>query len=243
MADALDHRSVVDCVGKHDHAGDLRTERAKRRPVGDVTGRKQKCGFLAVQIGQFALQQNVVVVGARDIPGASRTRATLIDGALHRLDHLGMLAHAEIVVGTPDGDVLPAAVSRIARRLRETAPLPLKIREHTIAAFLMKAVQFALEETLEIHACLQNLAILFDSKPPSVNPDGEKAGNLRQKAHSFELFQTIVTKSHADQPECGARPHEKGRMGPSFYSFPFGATFFYAAATARFAMTLIRLAR
>ncbi len=86
---ALDHRSVVPGVRKDDHTGNLRTERSKCCPVGHVAGGEQKRQFLAVQIGELALEKNVVVVGARNIPGAARTRAALVDGEFHRLGDLG----------------------------------------------------------------------------------------------------------------------------------------------------------
>src|SRR5262245_6538858 len=114
-----------------------------------------------MQVGELTLEQNMVVVGARNIPGAPSTRATLVDGELHRLGDLGMLAHAEIVVGTPDGDVLLFACGIIADRLGKLAPLALQIGEYAVTAFIVQAVQFAFEETFEIHHRLQNLAVFL----------------------------------------------------------------------------------
>ena len=182
IADALDHRGMVQRIGEDDQAGNLRAERAERRPVGDIARREDQRRFLAVQVGKLALEQNVVVGGARDIPGASRTRATVVDGLLHRLDHLGVLAHAEIVVGTPDGDFL-RAIGRVARGAREIAPMALQIGKHAVAAFLVQAVQLALEKSFEVHLILQNRAtVLHDCRTARQPP----ATLLRQKALPFE---------------------------------------------------------
>ena len=154
MANAFDHRSVVPGVRKDDDTGDLRTERSEGGPVGHVAGREEQRRFLAVQVGEFALEQDMVVVGAGNVAGAAGTGATLVDGELHRLGHLRMLAHAEIVVGTPDGDFLFAG-GRMARRTREISLVALQIGKDAIAPFLMQAIQLGFEERLEIHYSLR----------------------------------------------------------------------------------------
>jgi hypothetical protein len=130
----------------------------------------------------------VIVVGTRDIPGASRTRATVIDSLLHGVDHGGVLAHAEIVIGTPDGH-LPLAIRRITGGAREMAAVPLEIRKNAIPAFLMQAIQLAFEKCFEIHDSLQTSASVFGSETHKVKIMIPKRQPLRQKAHIFELFQ------------------------------------------------------
>ncbi|MNL25727.1 hypothetical protein D3C87_1472160 [compost metagenome] len=70
---------------------------------------------------------------------------------MHGRDHGRMLAHTEVVVGTPDGHIL-GAIRRVVRRSRETSTLSFEIGEHAVTAFLMQSVQFAFEKCLEIHA-------------------------------------------------------------------------------------------
>jgi hypothetical protein len=137
-----------------------------------------------MQIRKFFLEDHVVVVGARNIPGASRTRATVINGVFHRLDHGGVLAHAEIVVGTPDGHFL-RTIGCVTRGARKIAAMPLEIGENTIAAFLVKSVQLALEKCLEIHVTLQNLPWFWFQTRFSSTPDRVNGTNLRQKARFF----------------------------------------------------------
>lgn len=157
VADAFDHRGVVERVGEDDQAGDLLAERAKGRPVRHIAGIEDQAGFLAMQVGKFLLQQDVVMVGTRNIPGASRTRATVIDRLMHGGNHGRVLAHAQIVVGTPDGYV-PFSFGCVSGGARKLTAMPLEIGEHSVAAFLMKTVQFALEKCLEIHLTPQNLS-------------------------------------------------------------------------------------
>ena len=175
IADAFDHRRMVQRVGEDDEAGDPGAERAERRPVGDIARGKDQRRFLAVQVGKLALEKNVVVGGARDIPGASRTRATVVDGVLHRLDHLGMLAHAEIVVGTPDGHFL-RAVRRVARGARKIAAVTLDIGKNAVAAFLVRPVQLALKVSFKIHNALQNSRLVFLIAGLRVNPLPRRCG-------------------------------------------------------------------
>jgi hypothetical protein len=98
----------------------------------------------------------MIMGGTRNIPGASRTRATVIDGLMHGLDHLRVLAHAKIIVGTPDGN-FSRTLGSMARGPRKAAAMPLEIGKHPITAFVVKTVQLAFEKCLEIHVTLQNV--------------------------------------------------------------------------------------
>jgi hypothetical protein len=154
VADALDHRSVVPGIGEDDDAGDLRTERAERRPVGDIAGGEEKGRFLVVQVRKFALQQHMVMIRAGDVAGTAGAGATLVDRELHRFGDLRMLAHAEIVVRAPYGDFLRTR-SGMAYRPGKTPATAFQIGEDTVTAFLAHCFQFVFEESLEIHCCLQ----------------------------------------------------------------------------------------
>lgn len=103
-----------------------------------------------MQVGKLALKQHMIMVGARNIAGAARAGATGLDRMLHGRDHLGMLAHAETVARTPDGDLL-LTVFGVAGRLRELAGLTLEIGKNVITAFFVQAVQGIFEKRFEIH--------------------------------------------------------------------------------------------
>ncbi len=91
-------------------------ERAERRPVRHVAGGEEQRRLLAVQVGQLALQLHMVVVGAGNVARAAGAGAAAVDRLVHRRKHLRVLAHAEIVVGAPHGDVVDAAVAMAGRR-------------------------------------------------------------------------------------------------------------------------------
>ena len=110
VLDAFDHRGMVQFVGEDDQAGQKLSQRRERRVVGDVAGGEQERRFLAVQVGEFALELHVIVRSAGDVAGAARTGARGVDRLVHGGEHLRMLAHAEIVVAAPDGNRPPVGV-------------------------------------------------------------------------------------------------------------------------------------
>jgi hypothetical protein len=58
----------------------------------------------------------------------------------HGGDHLGMLAHREIVVGAPDRDRLGAVVPGKAARVGEGALVAQNVDEDAVATFGMQAI-------------------------------------------------------------------------------------------------------
>ena len=55
-----------------------------------------------MQVGELALQLDQRMVVAGDVAGATGAGAHAGGDIDHGADHLGVLGHAEIVVGTPD---------------------------------------------------------------------------------------------------------------------------------------------
>ena len=107
-------------------------------------------GFLAVQIGQFLLELHQRMMGAGDVAGAAGAGADAGRGLDHGADHLGVLAHAEIVVGAPDHDVA-LALRRMPDGVRKPAGDPLEIGENAIAPLVMQAIEGGTEELAVIH--------------------------------------------------------------------------------------------
>src|SRR3954467_5576008 len=87
---------------------------------------------------------------AGDVAGAAGAGADAGGGLDHGADHLGVLAHAEIVVGAPDHDVA-LALRRVPDRMREPARDPLKIGKNPIPPLLMQGTEGALEKLGVIH--------------------------------------------------------------------------------------------
>ena len=105
LAHALDHRIVVERV-RQDQA--VRQQLGDGRDAGlvrDIAGGEHQRGRLAVQVGELALELDQRMVGAGDIAGAAGAGAHAGGDVDHGADHLGVLGHAEIIVGAPDHDL------------------------------------------------------------------------------------------------------------------------------------------
>ena len=71
-----------------------------------------------------------------------------------------MLAHAEIIVRAPDGDIAHSAAI-VADSTGELARLAFQVGEDTVIAFLLEVGQPLLEEVLEIHTVHSRHHMLF----------------------------------------------------------------------------------
>ena len=157
LADAFDHRIVVERVGQ-DQA--VRNELCEGRNAGlvrDVAGREQQRRRLAVQIGKFLLELDQRMVGAGDIAGAAGAGADAGRGLDHGADHLRMLTHAEVVVGTPDHDVA-RSLRRVPGGVGKPAGDALEVGENAIAPLVMKAIERGTEELAIIHDKIRKIA-------------------------------------------------------------------------------------
>ena len=101
-----------------------------------------------MQIGQLAFEQYMGVAGSGDVAGTPGPGAGAAQLLCHRGQHLGVLAHAEIIVRAPYRDFGADAVIVGAR---EPAAAPLQIREDTIAPLAMERVDPRFEKVVEIH--------------------------------------------------------------------------------------------
>src|SRR5262249_5807792 len=90
------------------------------------------------------------MVVAGDVAGAARAGAHAGRGLDHGADDLGMLAHAEIVVGAPDHDVA-WAVRRVPDRVREAARDPLQVGKDPVAPLIPQTGEGVAEKHTVIH--------------------------------------------------------------------------------------------
>ena len=141
MANAFDHRSVVECIGQDDAIGEARREGAKRCPVGNIAAGKNQRGFFVVEVGQFGFEQHMLMARPRNIARAACARAAAIKRVVHRVEDFGMLAHAEIVVRAPDGDVLDGAIVGIAPGTGERATLAFEFGKHPVITGFTQSIQ------------------------------------------------------------------------------------------------------
>src|ERR1700742_4136663 len=97
-----------------------------------------------MEIGEFFLEQDVIVVGTSDVAGAAGAGATTIECLMHGGEHLRVLAHAEIVVRAPHRDVALAA-GAVMGRFGKGSDLALEVGEHAIAPLAAKTIKLASE--------------------------------------------------------------------------------------------------
>ena len=103
-----------------------------------------------MQIGQFLLQHHMVVVGAADVSRAAGAGAAAVQRLMHGVQNRLVLAHAEVVVGAPDGDGdLPAFP--VMGGAREAAGVTFEVGENPVVALASKAVQLVTEKSFVVH--------------------------------------------------------------------------------------------
>ncbi len=147
IADPRNHRGVVEFV-REDHAARQHLgERRQRRLVRDIARREQQGAFLAVQIGQLGLEIDMVMRVAADIARAARAGADIVQRAFHRRDHIGVLAHREIIVRAPHGDRLGAVMPGKAARVGKGALVAQDVDEHAVAPLDMQAIDRLREDS------------------------------------------------------------------------------------------------
>ena len=132
-ADPFDHGCVVLLVRQDGAAGQQLGHGADGRLVGDVPGAEQESRFLLVQVRQLPLQEHVEVVGPGDVAGTTRPRPDPSERLHHRPEDGRMLAHPEVVVRAPDGDVY-RTLRPVPDRPRKPAALTLQVGKDPVAA-------------------------------------------------------------------------------------------------------------
>ncbi len=103
-----------------------------------------------MQVGQLMLELDQGMIGAGDVAGAAGAGAGAGGRFDHGADDLGVLAHAEIIVGAPDHDIA-LALGRVPHGMGKPAGEPLQIGEDAIAPLVMQTVEGGTEELIVIH--------------------------------------------------------------------------------------------
>ncbi len=131
LTHAFDHRIVVQGIRQDQAVRHQPGDRGNTGLVGDIAGGEDQRRFLAVQVGKLALELDQRVIIAGDVAGAAGAGAHPRRGLDHGADHLGVLAHAEVVVRAPDHDVL-RTLRRMPHRIGKPAGDPLEIGKHPV---------------------------------------------------------------------------------------------------------------
>ena len=149
VADAGDHGRVVPGVREEDAPRELAPEGGEGGLVGGVAGAEEERRLGSVEVRELLLEQHVAVRGAGDVPGTPGARAVPVDRVLHRPAHDLVLAHAEVVVGAPDGD-LERAGGGVADGPGEAAGPPFQIREDPVSALRLQVLDPVGEEAFVV---------------------------------------------------------------------------------------------
>ncbi|MPL74811.1 hypothetical protein SDC9_20630 [bioreactor metagenome] len=176
--DPLDHRGVVERVRIDDEARKQHPQGRERRVIGDIGRGEDQRRFLLMQVGKLGLELLVIDRRARDVARAARARAGGIERLVHGRKHHRVLAHAEIIVAAPDGDLFLRAVRARPHRLREGALFTLDVDEDPVAALVVQLLDRLIEREIVVHfrfpclvrwVCLSGLyrvAALIEVKRP-----------------------------------------------------------------------------
>jgi hypothetical protein len=141
-------------------------------------------------------------MGSAYVARASRARAHVVKRGLHRLDNGGVLAHAQIVVGAPDGDRLGA----IASKALGVGIIPLRpqdVDKDPVTALVVEALDGRFKDAIVIHRsklirqpCLPGIS---PGCPPSSGALNVPLSRIplrttRKKSEVFNLGQAISGK-------------------------------------------------
>ena len=148
---AFDHRGMVQRVGIDDQARKQLGQGGQRRVIGDIGRGKDQRRLFAMQIGQLGLQPLVIDRGARDIARAARTCAGGLQRLVHRGQNLGVLAHAQIVIAAPDGDIGLGAIGFAPDCMRIVTLTPLDVDEGAVTPLFVQTVQSAVQSSIIGH--------------------------------------------------------------------------------------------
>lgn len=212
------------------HSRQAGGERAEARPVRDIAGGEQKGRLLAVQIGQLAFQQNVVMVGPGVCGCRPRPRRS---GRARRASPRSrrLLPHAEIIVRAPHGDFARLAAVAIIGRVRKIARVPLEVGENATPALATQSVELptsmlrspssppcclSAELRARAHICKESVALgrcEHGSRIGRVALEG-RAGEIDELAHG--RCRTAGASAHARAASAssiatGSRPGSAAR--------------------------------
>ncbi len=83
----------------------------------------------------------MVVCCARDIPGAPCACANTVQRVMHRIQHIGVLTHSQIIVGAPNCHI-PFRPPIAIDGLRKGTSFAFQISKNTVVTLITKRVEF-----------------------------------------------------------------------------------------------------
>jgi hypothetical protein len=111
-----------------------------------------------VEIGHRAIALRDI--GPGNVPRAAGAGSNAVEDFMHGPEHRRMLAHAEIIVGTPDShSILQAMI----KGLRKVTGAPFEVGKDPISVFPSDELETRLKELIEIHRVLRRLSMCVKS--------------------------------------------------------------------------------
>src|SRR3546814_6946062 len=99
-----------------------------------------------MEVGKLGFEIDMIVRVAADIARTARPCPHIVQSRFHGGDDLGMLAHREVVVGTPDGDRFGTAVTGKAACVGEGALVTQDVDEHPVAPLAVELCQRGIKD-------------------------------------------------------------------------------------------------
>ena len=167
VLDPGNHRRMIQFVGKDDAARQNLGQCRQRCLIRHIARGEQQGTGLAVPVGQLALELDVIMGVAANIAGSARSRTDIMQSFFHRRDHIGMLAHRQIIVRAPDGYRLRTVVMRETARIGKGTLVSQYVYKDPIAAFCMEPVNRLRKYLVVVHyvtkSCFKSvLAVLLN---------------------------------------------------------------------------------
>src|SRR5216683_2946312 len=170
-----------------------------------VVGRIRQNEAIRHQLGELALELDQRMVGSGNVTRAARPSSHAGRGLDHRIDDLGMLSHAQVVVGAPD-DHLPWPLRRVPDRVREAHGDSFEIREDAVATLVPQPGDRVGEEILIGHDLSPGPS--GELLAPAEAPRARAAGRQLVQPHSLGEWRHPPPRRVAISglPCCRARP-------------------------------------
>ena len=113
-----------------------------------------------MQLGKFAFQRYHGMAVTRNVARAAGPGRSGICCVAHGADHVRVLAHAEIVIGTPDDHFMHAAIT-VMQRHRMASGNPLQLNKMPVAILGFQPIQSRIEMRIIVAVKRHGLARFF----------------------------------------------------------------------------------
>lgn len=142
---AVDKRCVVGGITEvYSVRSKYRRQSLQSKLIDHITARPHQPSFLLMQLSQLSFQIHYVSGIAPYVSRAPSPRASLIHSLVHGLHHFGVLAHAQVVIGTPYCNLLKDSFIISSYSLWELVFLSQNVDKGSVSALFFQILYFFL---------------------------------------------------------------------------------------------------